>query len=393
MNLPAQKRPLSFLLVCQTYPPVLGGSEIEAQRICSALVKRGYGVTVVCAGGPPMPPLRDWVDPQGVPVRLYAENWKGTWKNVVFAVRMAGMMIRERRKYQVVYFLMQGIHVAAGLPLARMLNKPIIMKLAGSGEVPRMFASSMGRLELRWLNRWAKKLLILNEGMRQEALAHGLSADKLMLMPNPVDTQEFSPATEVERLALCARFGVSPSAQVIIYTGRLAQEKALPGLVDAFHLARKQVPHAVLVLVGDGPIRPALIEQARQLGLPEENIRFTGRVPASEVSLWLKISTIFALISPSEGFSCALEEAMSTGIPSVVSDIPANRQLVEDDVHGLLVPVGAPEKTAEAIVRLLENEPLRLRLGDASRKRVMENFSTDHVVAIYEALFQEATAK
>ena len=85
----------SFLLICQTYPPVIGGSEIEAQRVCSALIRRGHRVTVVCAGGDPMPPVQDWIDPQGVPVRIYARRREGTLKNVVYALRVAAMLIRN----------------------------------------------------------------------------------------------------------------------------------------------------------------------------------------------------------------------------------------------------------------------------------------------------------
>ena len=128
MNTPAQTTSFSFLLICQTYPPVIGGSEIEAQRVCSELIRRGHQATVVCAGGDPMPPLKYWIDPQGVPVRIYAARWKARLRDVVFALRVAQMMICERRSYQLVYFLMQGLHVAAGLPVARLLRKPVLMK-------------------------------------------------------------------------------------------------------------------------------------------------------------------------------------------------------------------------------------------------------------------------
>src|SRR5271156_5648778 len=122
---------ISFLLVCHSYLPVIGGSEIEAQRVCESLIARGHRIRVVCAGGDPMPPHRDWVDPKGVPVRIYAERWKGAMKDIVFALRVAGMLIRERNDYEVVYFLMQGLHLAAGLPVAKALGKPVVMKIAG----------------------------------------------------------------------------------------------------------------------------------------------------------------------------------------------------------------------------------------------------------------------
>src|SRR5580704_2795275 len=125
MSIPSTGAPLSLLLVCHSYPPVVGGSELEAQRVCAALIRRGYQITVVCAGGPPMPPVRDWIDPEGVPVRIYAARWKGVVKDFVFGLRVAGMLVRERRNYQLVYFLMQGFHLAVGLPVAKLLRKPI----------------------------------------------------------------------------------------------------------------------------------------------------------------------------------------------------------------------------------------------------------------------------
>jgi glycosyltransferase involved in cell wall biosynthesis len=388
MNTPSVKPSYSFLLICQTYPPVLGGSEIEAQRVCSALIRRGHRVTVVCAGGDPMPPFQDWIDPRGVPVRIYARRPEGTLKNIIYALRVTEMLIRERKNYQFVYFLMQGLHLAVSLPVARLLKKPILMKISGSGIATEIYKSRIGRQELRWLNRWARKILILNEGMRPEAIKCGISPEKLQLMPNPVDTDEFSPGNDEEQHQLHERFGIPQTALVVMYSGRLAPEKALPTLLKAFALVVKTVPDALLVLVGDGAVRIALIEQAKQLGLSEKNIRFTGRVDPQEVSQWLKIATVFTLVSPAEGFPCALEEAMSVGIASIATDIPGNCQLVEDGLHAILTPVGDTEKIAESIVLLLTNAPLRRRLGRAAREHILGKYSTQHIVELYEAVFK-----
>ncbi len=61
MTTPTSACPASILLICDSYPPVMGGSEIEAQRVCSAMIHRGHRVLVLCSGGKPMPPVRDWV--------------------------------------------------------------------------------------------------------------------------------------------------------------------------------------------------------------------------------------------------------------------------------------------------------------------------------------------
>src|ERR1039457_901572 len=126
--IPASK--VSLLLISNSYPPVLGGSEIEAQRVCAALLRRGHRVTVVCAGGPPMPDVADWVDPAGVPVCIFARRGTGRRKDYTFALAVAWILFKERRHYQLVYFLMQGMHLATGLPVARWLGKPIVMKVS-----------------------------------------------------------------------------------------------------------------------------------------------------------------------------------------------------------------------------------------------------------------------
>lgn len=378
----------SLILVCSSYPPVVGGSEVEAQRVCSALIERGHRVTVATTGGPPMPSVRRWTDPAGVPVRLYAASWSGVMKDVMFALAVACLLIRERRNYQTVYFLMQGLHLAAGLPVARFLGKTILMKVGGSGVVPGMARTPTGRLELRWLRKWATRVMILNEGMRAEALAARLPADKLVWMPNPVDTERFSPATGVERSRLRAQHDLPPDAFVIIYTGRLAPEKSLHLLLDAFAIVYRQRARAYLVLVGDGPMRATLEQQSRRQGF-QDNTRFVGSVDPSQVPGWLQMADVFALVSLSEGFPCALVEAMSVGLASVVSDIPANQQLVQSEKHGLLPPAGDVPSTAEALMRLLDDHELRSRLGAEARLTVKARYAIDRVLERYESMLGE----
>lgn len=386
MAQPKQARPLSVMLISFTYPPVIGGSEIEVQRVCAALIARGYRVHVVCAGGGPMPRQRDWIDPKGIPVRIYAGKWNGRMKDIVFALRVAGMLIRNRHDYDLVYFLMEGLHLAAGLPIAKVLKKPILMKIAGSGVIPSMSKSTAGRIELDWLRRWARCIMILNEGMRYEAIEHGLSPRQLLWMPNPVDTDEFAPCSQADRRSLRERFGIPVDAAVLLYCGRLALEKALPSLLDAFAEVVRQIPQAILVLVGDGECRHFLDKHAKLLNVAA-NIRFTGRVDPAEVPSWLKVADVFALVSPAEGFPCAVLEAMSTGVACVVSNIAANRQLISTGEHGLLTR-GEPHEIAAAILRLLTDPSLRTRMGELGRKRVIDNYATSYVVDRYEALFR-----
>jgi glycosyltransferase involved in cell wall biosynthesis len=175
---------------------------------------------------------------------------------------------------------------------------------------------------------------------------------------------------------------------VVVFVGRLAPEKELPSLIRAFATVRRDVPNATLVLVGDGPMRSQLEMLAAGLSLAGA-VRFTGRQTGAEVREWLQASDVFALVSSNEGLPCSLLEAMSVGLPSVVSDIPANVQLVETEVHGLHAALGSPDHIAGALNRLLLDAPLRARLGAAARERVLAGYSIDKVMDRYEALFSE----
>jgi len=204
-----------------------------------------------------------------------------------------------------------------------------------------------------------------------------------------VDTDEFAPCGESQRLELRARFGLPAKAPVILYLGRVAPEKSLHFLLDAFARVLRLVPQAVLVLAGDGPARAALEEQAGKLALPPGQVRFAGMVNPAEVHSWYQAADLYTLVSFNEGFPCALVEAMSAGLASVVTDIPGNRQLIDDGQHGVLVPAGDSEALAAGLVRVIEDDALRGRMGEAARQRVLDNYSLDKTADRYEELFAE----
>jgi glycosyltransferase involved in cell wall biosynthesis len=295
---------------------------------------------------------------------------------------------RLRSQYDTVYFLMQGLHLVTGLPVARLLGKPIFMKVSGSSLISLMQSTALGRLELKWLQRWARVLMVLNQGMVDEALSAGFRRDQIIWVPNPVDIEEFRPrSSEEEADELRNRFEIPLRARVVIYVGRLSHEKGLIELLRGFAQAAKEVPDSLLLLVGDGPQRAELESIAAGLELGADKVRFVGYIDIKQVPLWLRCSDVFALVSPAEGLSCALLEAMAAGLASVVSAIPANSQLIDDGVHGLTVPFGADDALGEAISRLLTNGDMRSRMAEETRKRAVEHYSTPKVVDRYEAIF------
>jgi L-malate glycosyltransferase len=379
--------PISVVVVTHSYPPVLGGAEVEVQRVSAALVARGHSVAVLCAANPGMPDTDRWVDSGGVAVRMFGRGRRDRALNVSFALGVAVTLFLRRRDYRVVYFLSRGVHLAAGLPVARWLKKPILMKFSGSYAISAMGQTWMGRLELRWLKQWAQRVMVLNPDMLREAASVGLDAARLQWMPNPVDTAVFAPCSAQRRLELRKELDLRSDAPVAMFTGRLSPEKDLPSLLAAFANVVHRLPGSVLSLVGDGVCRDALAAQCASLGI-SKSVRFAGGLDATGVRRWLQASDVFVLVSPSEGLSCALLEAMAVGLPSVVSEIPANTQVIDAGVHGLYVRPGDTESIADGLCRLLAAGGERTLMGIAARERIFQDFSTDRVAARYEDLLR-----
>jgi glycosyltransferase involved in cell wall biosynthesis len=229
--------------------------------------------------------------------------------------------------------------------------------------------------------------MLLNERMMAEAEASGFPRSQLVWMPNPVETDKFQPYSRQAALDWRIRHGLPVDAKLAIYTGRLSPEKGIRELMRGIAEAAEHHPDCMLVLVGDGPMRAELETLAREIDPAGSRFYFAGRAPLSEIPCWLGAADVFALTSPNEGFSCSLVEAMSVGLPSVVSDIDANVQLVTNDVHGLAVPWNQPSAIGVALSRLFANPASRGQLGAAARKRAVENYSIEKVVARYEVLF------
>lgn len=375
-----------------SYPPVLGGSEIEAQRVAQALIARGSKITILCAGGDPMPPLQSWTDPYGVPVRLLAGNVSARFRPYIYALQVAWLLWKDRRHYDIAYFLMQGSQLVTGLPVARLAAKPIVMKFSCSSLVAVMTESLAGRLSLNFLRRWADRILILNPEMRQECAEVQFDPDKVSWMPNPVNVEEFRPCPPAELPELRRSLGLPVDEAVILFVGRLDHQKKIPWILNAFALVHRERPGAILALVGDGPLREEMQNKAKELGILS-HVRFVGRQPIAGVLKWMQACDMSTLISEVEGLPCVLIEAMAAGLPPVVSDISAHTQLIEHEVHGLLTELGSASSVAQAMIRLIDDPALRATLGANARQRMIREFSTSHVADCYETLFAEVSGK
>lgn len=160
----------------------------------------------------------------------------------------------------------------------------------------------------------------------------------------------------------------------LLYIGRLSAAKGVPILLQAIASITTKHPEIILTIVGDGPDRQALENQADQLGVTC-NLKFVGYQSQDAVCQYLQTCDIFVLPSFAEGLPVVLMEAMATGIPVIATAIAAISELVEDGVNGSLIPPGAVEPLAQKLDQLLSHTQLRQTFGQAGRLKVEQAFN------------------
>jgi glycosyltransferase involved in cell wall biosynthesis len=211
----------------------------------------------------------------------------------------------------------------------------------------------------------------------------GLRPDKVVLIPNGVDVDRCDPE-RYDAPAIRAALGIAREERVVGSVGHLSPVKGHADLLRAAGaLVRKGAPLRVL-LIGDGPLRGALQEQARTSGIAER-VTFAG--VQEDVPRHLAALDVFALPSHTEGMSNALLEAMAMARPVVATAVDGNADVVEDGVTGRLVPPRTPDALARALDDLF-GEPARAReLGREARRRVASRYSLPLMVSRYEELY------
>lgn len=214
----------------------------------------------------------------------------------------------------------------------------------------------------------------------------GVPSEKVRVIPNAVERADDAGAEE--RVAFRRSLGLPDDAKIVGYVGRLAKQKRVDVLVWATQLLRQLTRDVYHVVVGDGPQRPYLEDLARHFTC-DDVTRFVGH--RDDARRLLPCFDLCWLASDFEGQSNSLLEAMSAGLPVIASDIPANRELVEDGVTGYLVRPGDSVAFAQYADRLLADRGLARRLGETARVRAAERHSPAAMIAAYVAVYKELT--
>jgi len=184
---------------------------------------------------------------------------------------------------------------------------------------------------------------------------------------------------------------IADDARVLLCVGRLAEQKGIGTAIRALPAIRSRHPHAVLLVLGEGPDREQLARLAQELDVAE-TVLMPGRV-GDMAALYDRADV---LVHPVrwEGFGLALLEAMLAAKPVVASNVSAAPEIVVDDETGLLVPPDEPAALAEAVSSVLDDPDRAEKLGRAGLDRARTEFSVarmaERTLAVYERVLSRA---
>jgi glycosyltransferase involved in cell wall biosynthesis len=218
-----------------------------------------------------------------------------------------------------------------------------------------------------------------------------IKTERIRVIRNGIDLSTIASSDQSEeRVSLTSQFGIGANSLVCGTVARLHPQKGIRHLIEAFALLQADFPNLKLLIVGDGPEKASLTDQAAKLGVSQDVLFAGHRSPPVHCLKWMNV---FVLPSLYEGFPNALLEAMAAQIPVVASDVGGVNELVHHEENGLLVPPGNSSALAEAVRSLLLNPEKARLMATLAFDRIRKEFSLEVMLKEYDDLYEQLLSK
>ncbi len=254
------------------------------------------------------------------------------------------------------------------------------VSMLSRGRVPALVASRRVDFRLkrnsfsRWKYRQVDLFVASSNAIRDLLVADGVDPARVVTVYEGIDVDRMA---KIDALNLHAEYFLPHQAPLVGNVAALVPHKGQQHLIAAIPLVLREVPDTRVVILGEGPLRADLEHRVKQLRL-EKHVVLPGF--RDDVLAAIKAFDVFVMSSETEGLGTSLLDAMAAGKPCVGTRAGGIPEAVEDGVTGLVVPPRDPEALAHAIVRLLKDEALRQRMGEAGLARVRAQFSVEGMV-------------
>lgn len=344
-----------------------GGIESHSITLATALLKKGQTVYLACRPGSP---LRNSAVAHSVPVMDFSLVNSGDLKGALKLKEMIGITAAD------VLIINLGKDYWPGAITARLAGKRSVIIRHQANRLKRM---------TRWLlSHHTDRIVAVSRFIRDGMVSDGIPLEKITVIPNSVDSGEFSPSP-AERERARNELGIRTDDIVTGFVGAMDEGKGIFDLLKAFHALAAGDSRLKLLYVGKGTDMERLRKEAQVL---EDRVIFAGH--RKDMAAMYAAMDMFVLPSTCrEAFGMVLIEAMSAGKPVIGTRIGGIPEIIEQGKNGLIVPPGDHHAIAQAISKLAGSQSLREELASNAIQSVALNFSSEVFADSFLRLLRE----
>lgn len=312
--------------------------------------------------------------------------------------------IAEQIKPDIIHAHSPVLNALAALLVASKFGIPLVYEVrafwedaavANDGKSERGLRYTLSRALETFALRRADGVATICHGLRSDIIERGISPGKIVVVPNAVDANQFTPAGQADPQLLLAH-GLA-GHKVAAFIGSFYPYEGLDDLVRSLEQIRHRLPGIKLLLVGGGPAEPDLKRLADQLGLGE-HVVFVGRVPHDQVRRYYELADV--MIYPRKPIRLTETvtplkplEAMAQKKPLIASDVGGHRELIEDGKTGRLFKAGDIGALTDQVISFFAAPERNQAMIEEAYRYVVEERNWARSVANYAPLFDALTAR
>jgi glycosyltransferase involved in cell wall biosynthesis len=354
-----------------------GGMQRVVVDLCLNVEPARFSMSVCCLEE--LGPNAKELEQRGIPVFLVKKKPGLDW---LLPLRLRKLFLKQKVQVVHTHGINPFFYGTIGAILAKVPVK--IQTDHARGVFPVARKEMISEMVLSW---FVDRIGAVSEGVKSDLVKYEhISPKKIKVIYNGIDESKFR--VKIDQKKKREELGIDRDDKVIGIGVRLSEQKGIRYLIEAVSLVVKSFSNIKLLIIGDGEYRSNLENLALDYGIADKVI-FTGF--RNDIPELLQVIDIYVLPSFREGHPLVLLEAMAAGKPVVATDIPGNRETVEYGKTGMLVPTRNSEELAIALLKLLEDDEMRHKMGIMGHKRFGKLFIIDKMVKKYQDLYENET--
>ncbi|MBK5093079.1 MAG: glycosyltransferase family 4 protein [Actinobacteria bacterium] len=378
---------MRVMILSWEYPPrIIGGLGRHVYHLATSLASEGIKVHVVTKDHPGTP---EYEESEGVhvyrvvnyPPDITQEDWvPWTLQFNVALLEKAVAVVNDLKNINVIHahdWLVA--HAAASLKHAYRI--PLVATIHATeygrhqGHLPGPMNKLIHQIEW-WLTFESVRTICCSQYMMEQITnIFELPPDKVDVIPNGIDSESFKRDVSVD---LYRRQYVKPGDKLVFFVGRLVYEKGVQTVIEAMTLILNKIPNVTFVVAGSGPHMNQLKSLVDAFNL-EEKVKFTGHIDTDMLSAFYKSADLTVVPSLYEPFGMVVLESMAMGTPTIVADTGGLSEIVVHEETGLKFEPGNPESLADAMLRILTDKDLALRLTSDANAYLGDRYNWDRI--------------